>query len=82
MSSVRSDGAVAAADLAVLWPGIEQRERALAGLVTDGLVVPVVGGYALRADRPRLTRGSTTRSSREQSRREHSREGQRQHGTA
>jgi len=42
-----SDGAVAPADLAVLWPGIEQRERALAGLVTDGLVVPVVGGYAL-----------------------------------
>lgn len=43
----RSDRTVPVADLAAVWPVSEQRERALAGLVTDGLVVPAAGGYAL-----------------------------------
>ena len=40
---------VAADDLEAAWPAGAQRERCLAGLVTDGLAVPVDGGHALPA---------------------------------
>ncbi len=44
-----ASGTVTAAELAQCWPHEPQRERALAGLVADGLVVPVDGGFALPA---------------------------------
>jgi A/G-specific adenine glycosylase len=40
-------GTVPAADLAPVWPDAGQRDRALAGLVADGLAVPAEGGYRL-----------------------------------
>ncbi|MEJ5867649.1 A/G-specific adenine glycosylase [Pseudokineococcus sp. 5B2Z-1] len=43
-----AEGAVGADDLAAAWPQDEQRERCLASLLDDGLVVPAAGGaYAL-----------------------------------
>jgi A/G-specific adenine glycosylase len=43
-----ADGPVAATDLASAWPDREQGERALAGLVADGLLTPTAaGGYRL-----------------------------------
>ena len=42
-----SDGPVDADRLAEAWPSAAQRERALASLVDDGLVVPQAGRYAL-----------------------------------
>jgi A/G-specific adenine glycosylase len=38
---------VTEAELAAVWPDAEQGERALQGLVRDGLAVPVLGGYTL-----------------------------------
>jgi len=42
-----ADGAVADVDLVAAWDEPEQRERALAGLVDDGLAVITSEGYAL-----------------------------------
>ena len=42
-----SDIPVTDAELATVWPDAEQRERALAGLLADGLAVQVSGGYEL-----------------------------------
>jgi A/G-specific adenine glycosylase len=42
-----ADGTVRPAAIEAVWPGSEQRERCLAGLVEDGLVAVVDGGYAL-----------------------------------
>ena len=42
-----ADGTVRPAAIEAVWPGTEQRERCLAGLVEDGLVAVVDGGYAL-----------------------------------
>jgi len=43
-----ADGTVDAAAFAAAWPAVAQRERALAGLVADGLAVPTgVGRYRL-----------------------------------
>ncbi|GAB3031956.1 A/G-specific adenine glycosylase [Parafrigoribacterium mesophilum] len=39
--------AVPGVDLEALWPDAAQRDRALAGLVADGLAVPVGDGYRL-----------------------------------
>jgi A/G-specific adenine glycosylase len=44
-----AEHAVAAAVLDDAWPDRRQRERALASLLDDGLVVAVAGGYALPA---------------------------------
>ncbi len=44
-----SDIPVTAADIATLWPDAAQRDRALAGLLADGLAVEVPGGYELPA---------------------------------
>jgi A/G-specific adenine glycosylase len=44
-----AEHAVASAVLNDAWPDDEQRERALASLLDDGLVVAVSGGYALPA---------------------------------
>jgi hypothetical protein len=38
---------VSAAAVADVWPHAEQRERATASLVTDGLIVSSEGGYRL-----------------------------------
>ncbi|HWD61484.1 MAG TPA: A/G-specific adenine glycosylase [Humibacter sp.] len=40
---------VTAAEIATLWPREEQRERAIAGLLADGLAVEIEGGYTLPA---------------------------------
>jgi A/G-specific adenine glycosylase len=40
-----SDVPVTAAEIADVWPDVEQRVRALSGLVTDGLIVHVGSGY-------------------------------------
>lgn len=40
-------GPVGAAELTAVWPAAEQRERAVAGLVADGLAVATDAGYAL-----------------------------------
>jgi len=37
-------------ELASLWPDAEQRERALAGLLADGLAVAIDDGYELPRD--------------------------------
>lgn len=42
-----SDIPVTAAEIESLWPDATQRDRALAGLLDDGLAVAVPGGYAL-----------------------------------
>ncbi len=42
-----SDIPVTAAEISVVWPDDQQRARALAGLLSDGLVVAVDGGYEL-----------------------------------
>jgi A/G-specific adenine glycosylase len=42
-----SDIPVTADEIATVWPDATQRDRALAGLVADGLAVEVDGGYAL-----------------------------------
>ena len=42
-----ADGTVRPAAIEAVWPGAEQRDRCLAGLVDDGLVAVVDGGYAL-----------------------------------
>lgn len=42
-----SDIPVTAEEIATLWPDETQRDRALAGLLADGLVVAVEGGYEL-----------------------------------
>lgn len=42
-----SDGSVSADELAAAWADAVQRDRALASLVVDGLVVPVGSHYAL-----------------------------------
>lgn len=42
-----ADGTVRPSAIEAVWPGAEQRERCLAGLVDDGLVAVVDGGYAL-----------------------------------
>ena len=42
-----SDIPVTAAEIASLWPDAPQRDRALAGLLADGLAVPTDGGYEL-----------------------------------
>jgi A/G-specific adenine glycosylase len=42
-----SPGVVSTDRVEAAWPDATQRERALAGLVTDGLVVTAAGGYAL-----------------------------------
>jgi A/G-specific adenine glycosylase len=42
-----SDIPVTAAEVESLWPDAAQRERALAGLVADGLAVRAAGGYEL-----------------------------------
>jgi A/G-specific adenine glycosylase len=38
---------VSAAELESVWPDDAQRERALAGLLADGLAVAADGGYTL-----------------------------------
>lgn len=43
----RADVPVSAAELAVEWPDDEQRERAVASLIADGLAVQDVGGLRL-----------------------------------
>ena len=53
-------GAVSAAALAGVWPDAAQRDRALDGLVADGLVEPVAGGYRLPSERA-STRSSASR---------------------
>ena len=58
LAVVRSaDAPVAPADLAAAWPEPVQRERALAGLLHDGLVDETPGGYALPGV-PRVPGGS------------------------
>jgi A/G-specific adenine glycosylase len=48
MAELRSsDIPVTAAEIATLWPDAVQRDRALAGLLADGLAVDVAGGYEL-----------------------------------
>ncbi len=48
LAAVRdSDLPVSAGAIDALWPDTLQRDRALTGLVTDGLVIPVGGGFAL-----------------------------------
>ena len=42
-----SDIPVTPAEIETLWPDAVQRDRALAGLLADGLAVPVAGGYEL-----------------------------------
>lgn len=42
-----SDIPVTASEIETLWPDAVQRDRALAGLLRDGLVAAVEGGYAL-----------------------------------
>jgi A/G-specific adenine glycosylase len=42
-----AEGVVSAAAVADVWPHAEQRERATASLVTDGLIVSSEGGYRL-----------------------------------
>ena len=42
-----SDIPVTAEEIATVWPDAEQRDRALAGLLADGLAVRVTGGYEL-----------------------------------
>lgn len=42
-----SDIPVTPAEIETLWPDAAQRDRALAGLLADGLAVPVAGGYEL-----------------------------------
>ena len=42
-----SDIPVTAAEIELVWTDATQRERALAGLIVDGLVVTADGGYAL-----------------------------------
>jgi A/G-specific adenine glycosylase len=42
-----TDGVVPKNRLDTVWPDTSQRERALAGLLADGLVVPRDGGYSL-----------------------------------
>ncbi len=42
-----SDIPVTPAEIETLWPDAAQRDRALAGLLADGLAVPVPGGYEL-----------------------------------
>jgi A/G-specific adenine glycosylase len=42
-----AEGTVRAAAVEAVWPEVEQRDRCLAGLVEDGLVAVVDGGYAL-----------------------------------
>lgn len=42
-----SDIPVTAAEIASVWPDAAQRDRALAGLLADGLAVTVAEGYAL-----------------------------------
>jgi A/G-specific adenine glycosylase len=42
-----SDVPVTVAEIERVWPDAAQRERALAGLVRDGLVVPADGGFEL-----------------------------------
>ena len=42
-----ADGAVPAARLEQAWSEVAQRERALASLIADGLVVETGGGYSL-----------------------------------
>ena len=42
-----SDIPVTAAELETVWDDAAQRERAIAGLLADGLVVAVEGGFAL-----------------------------------
>lgn len=43
----RAESPVSAADLAQVWPPEEQRLRALATLVADGLAIPTATGYSL-----------------------------------
>ncbi len=50
-----SPGPAPGADLTAAWGDDVQRERALAGLVADGLAVPVDGGYALPGTTPAPT---------------------------
>jgi len=38
---------VTAAELETVWPDAAQRDRALAGLLADGLAVAAEGGYTL-----------------------------------
>jgi A/G-specific adenine glycosylase len=38
---------VSAAELATVWPDAAQRDRALTGLLADGLAVAAQGGYTL-----------------------------------
>nr|MDT0662679.1 A/G-specific adenine glycosylase [Micromonospora sp. DSM 115978] len=47
-----SDVPVRAGRLDLVWNDETQRSRALAGLIEDGLVEPVPGGYALAGDDP------------------------------
>jgi len=48
LAAVRDSGRpVPKTSLDTLWPDVAQRERALAGLVADGLVVSRAGGYTL-----------------------------------
>jgi A/G-specific adenine glycosylase len=42
-----SDIPVTTAEIEAVWPIAEQRDRSLAGLIVDGLVVAVPGGYEL-----------------------------------
>ena len=44
-----SDIPVTAAEIETVWPDATQRERALAGLLADGLVAPSPAGYTLPA---------------------------------
>jgi A/G-specific adenine glycosylase len=43
-------GPVSAAELRSTWPDEEQYQRALAGLVSDGLVVEVASGHLALPD--------------------------------
>jgi A/G-specific adenine glycosylase len=47
-----ADAPLQPGELAVAWDRLEQRERALASLVADGLAVVVGTGYALPGDQP------------------------------
>lgn len=42
-----ADAPVSVDDIVALWPDAPQRDRALAGLLTDGLAIGVPGGYTL-----------------------------------
>ena len=42
-----SDIPISSAELEIVWPDANKRERALAGLLADGLAVAVDGGYQL-----------------------------------